>query len=102
MVGNGMDTRFWEDKWLGDKPLAEEYPTLYNIVYHKNVTVNNVMNHAPLNIGFRRTLQGNKWDRWVHLLHRLITVQLTDEDDIFQWKLTPSDVFQLSLCILIY
>jgi hypothetical protein len=27
-VGNGMNTRFWEDSWLGDKPLAEKYPNL--------------------------------------------------------------------------
>jgi hypothetical protein len=31
-VGNGMDTKFWEDSWLGDKPLAQQYPSLYNIV----------------------------------------------------------------------
>jgi hypothetical protein len=29
---NGMDTKFWEDSWLGDKPLAQQYPSLYNIV----------------------------------------------------------------------
>jgi hypothetical protein len=40
----------------------------------------------PLNIGFTRTLNGNKWDRWTHLLHRLILVQLTDSDDTFKWK----------------
>jgi hypothetical protein len=34
-VGNGLDTRFWEDVWLGDKPLAQQYPSLYNIVQHK-------------------------------------------------------------------
>ena len=32
LVGNGMSTRFWEDTWLGETPLALQYPTLYNIV----------------------------------------------------------------------
>lgn len=32
IVGNGMSTRFWEDTWLGDRPLAQQYPSLYNIV----------------------------------------------------------------------
>jgi hypothetical protein len=36
VVGNGLSTRFWEDTWLGKKPLAEEYPSLYNIDHHKN------------------------------------------------------------------
>jgi hypothetical protein len=31
-VGNGEDTRFCEDTWLGNKLLSEQYPSLYNIV----------------------------------------------------------------------
>jgi hypothetical protein len=81
VVGNGLNTRFWEDSWLGDKPLAQEYPSLYNIVNHMNVIVHNVLALNPLNIGFRRTLNGNKWDRRTHVLHRLILVQLTDTED---------------------
>ena len=36
IVGNGNTTRFWDDTWLGDKPLALQYPSLYNIVQHKD------------------------------------------------------------------
>jgi hypothetical protein len=57
------------------------------------VTAENVLSSTPINIGFRRTLDGNKWDRWKHLLHRLILVQLTDHDDIFKWRLTTSGRF---------
>jgi hypothetical protein len=31
-VGKGEYTRFWEDTWLGNTPLAQQYPCLYNIV----------------------------------------------------------------------
>jgi hypothetical protein len=34
-VGNGENTRFWEDTWLGDKPLSMQYPPLYGIVQRK-------------------------------------------------------------------
>ena len=27
-IGNGMNTSFWEDTWLGDTPLAQQYPML--------------------------------------------------------------------------
>jgi hypothetical protein len=37
--------------WLRDKPIADEYPSLYNIVQHKNVTVAHVCKAASLNIG---------------------------------------------------
>jgi hypothetical protein len=38
-VGNGQNTRFWEDTWLGDTPLSQQYVVLYNIVRQKNVLV---------------------------------------------------------------
>jgi hypothetical protein len=55
-VGNGKSTRFWEDTWLGDKPLVQQYPSLYNIIHRKQVLVADVLSHAPLNITFRRNL----------------------------------------------
>jgi hypothetical protein len=100
VVGNGLGTRFWEDKWLGDKTLAEEYPTLYNIVYHKNVTVNSVMNSTPTNIGFRRTLNPLNWDRWGQLVSRLIAVQLTEQDNVFKWGLTVTGIFSVKTTYL--
>jgi hypothetical protein len=32
-----MKTRFWEDTWLGDAPLASQYPNLFNIASNKQV-----------------------------------------------------------------
>jgi hypothetical protein len=55
-VGNGQSTRFWEDIWLGERPLAEQYPSLYSIVRWRNVLVSDVLTGNPLNIEFRRTL----------------------------------------------
>ena len=52
VLGNGNNIRFWEDTWLGDKPLSKEYPSLYNIVYRKQVLVADVLHSAPpLNMG---------------------------------------------------
>jgi hypothetical protein len=31
-VGDGENTQFWENMWLGDKPLAQQYPSLFSIV----------------------------------------------------------------------
>ena len=83
-VGNGQSTRFWEDTWLGDTPLADQYSMLYNVVRRKNVLVADVLAHIPLNIEFQRTLSGNKWDAW------LITINLSQEEDKFVWKINPS------------
>jgi hypothetical protein len=52
VVGNGDDTRFSKDRWLGYKSLANQYPSLYNIVHQKQVSVANVLSHNPLNVTF--------------------------------------------------
>jgi hypothetical protein len=57
-VGDGTGTRFWEDTWLGDTSLANQYPTLYNIVRTKEVLVADVLYQNPLNIRFNRILTG--------------------------------------------
>jgi hypothetical protein len=65
--GDGRTTRFWEDTWLGATSLASQYPSLYSIVQHKNVTVAQVLLHTPLNIACGRVFIGTKWIAWYTL-----------------------------------
>uniref|UniRef100_A0A453NIE3 Uncharacterized protein n=1 Tax=Aegilops tauschii subsp. strangulata TaxID=200361 RepID=A0A453NIE3_AEGTS len=60
-ISNGNTTRFLEDTWLGETPLAIQYPSLYNIVQRKDVYVAVVLQSVPLNIQFRRSLVGERW-----------------------------------------
>ena len=92
-LGNGTSTRFWEDVWLGDSPLSQQHASLYNIVNGKQDSVTDVLGVTPLNISFRRTLIPNKWVMWLELVERLMDVNLSNEKDIFCWKLTSSGVF---------
>jgi hypothetical protein len=68
---------------MGNLPLSQQYPALYNIVQHKNVLVSKVFATAPINISFRRGLNDNKWLEWIHLCQRLITINLTTEPNKF-------------------
>jgi hypothetical protein len=64
-------------------------------------TVAHVLGSTPLNIGFRRvSIVQNKWDRWVQLVLRLMTVQLTDNEDVFRWSLTTLESFTVKLIYL--
>ena len=38
-LNDGNQIRFWEDKWIGNHTLREQYPNLYNIVRKKHATV---------------------------------------------------------------
>jgi hypothetical protein len=52
--------------------------------------VANVLSENPLNISFRRSLNGNRWSLWLQLVQRLMHVQLNNENDKFVWGLTTS------------
>jgi hypothetical protein len=92
-INDGTSTRFWEDTWLGDKPLKDTYPSLYHIVRDRKVTISKVMSSIPLNISFRRSLVDNNLSQWLHLVARVSNVVLVDGKDYFKWPLTKSDVF---------
>ena len=79
IVGNGNTTRFWEDTWLGETPLELQYPPLYRIVQRCDALVAMIMQSIPLNIQFRRVLVGNRWEAWLHLVSRLMEVQLSHQ-----------------------
>uniref|UniRef100_A0A453RC95 Reverse transcriptase zinc-binding domain-containing protein n=1 Tax=Aegilops tauschii subsp. strangulata TaxID=200361 RepID=A0A453RC95_AEGTS len=81
IIGNGNSTRFWEDTWLGEMPLATKYRSIYNIVQRKETYVAIILQSNPLNIQFRRSLVGDRWEPWLHLARRLMDAHLSDEPD---------------------
>jgi hypothetical protein len=101
-VGNGESAWFWEDTWLGNLPLAQQYPSLYTIAQTKQVSVALVLSQTPLNIGFRQALSGNRASRWIHLCSRLMYVQLTTHNDVFKWGLTKSGQYTVKSMYLDY
>jgi hypothetical protein len=49
-IKDGSEIRLWEDKWLGNAILREQYPALYSIVHHKGDTIAKVMETSPPNV----------------------------------------------------
>ena len=87
LVQNGNQTRFWEDWWLGQKPLMQQYPSLCNIVRKKNQAIAIVLSTTPQNVSFRRDLVGVKLRLWHELVSKILNVVLTDANDSFKWNL---------------
>ena len=48
IIGNGTNKRFWEDTWLGETPLALQYPSLYSIVQRRDAYIATVLQSTPL------------------------------------------------------
>jgi hypothetical protein len=58
-VGDGSQTRFWQDAWLDNIPFKSQYLSLYNIVWKKSTTITTVLRLNALNVAFRRSLVDN-------------------------------------------
>jgi len=59
-IKDGKQTRFWEDTWVGQRPIKEQYPSIYNIARQPHASVASVLSSEPLNISFRRVLVNEK------------------------------------------
>jgi hypothetical protein len=94
-IKDGSQIRFWEDKWLVNTTLREQYPALYSIVHHKSDTIATVMQDSPANMASRRDLLGPRLESWNTLLHRLEGVQLTQGPDVVRWSLIESGKFSV-------
>jgi hypothetical protein len=77
LIKDGSQIRFWEDSWLGNSPLREQYPALYSIVRRKSDTIALVMATAPPDVTFRCDLIGPRLAAWNALLQRLDSLQLS-------------------------
>jgi hypothetical protein len=92
-VKSGHQTSFWGDIWLDNRSLKDSYPCLYSIVRKKNASVADVLSTVPLNVSFRRSLRGMALDKWLELVGKLVTVQLTDQRDVFVWEPSANKKF---------
>ena len=60
MVGNGEHIQFWKDIWLGDIPLMNDFPNIFQIASHPNSTISQYREDNVWNLILRRNL--NDWE----------------------------------------
>ena len=96
ILKNGSQIRYWEDKWLDNTPLKDQYPSLYNIVRRKNDTVATILQTGASAMSFRRYLTGPNLNAWQSLSNRLSAIHLTEETDSFKWELNQNGIFTVS------
>jgi hypothetical protein len=49
-IGDGQSTRFWEYRWLLNRPLKDHYPNHFNVVRNKTALVAGVLSGAIPNL----------------------------------------------------
>ncbi|GJR45913.1 RNA-directed DNA polymerase, eukaryota [Tanacetum coccineum] len=94
-VGNGRETSFWNDLWIGDASLRFMFPRLYALDTNKVCTVADKMN-APLTSSFCRTVKGGaESQQLTHIFDLLGPVILSNMEDRWVWDLNGDGEFRV-------
>ncbi|GKA49396.1 RNA-directed DNA polymerase, eukaryota [Tanacetum coccineum] len=94
-VGNGNDTRFWLDRWIGDKPLSVNFPRLFALELNKDVSVAVKMDTSVYH-SFRRSVRdGLEQQLMVDLYTLLEAVSLSNSQDRWICDLTGDGEFRV-------
>lgn len=93
-VGNGKNILFWEDCWLGSKPLNLQFPDLYDLTFSKKITLAKVKNLGWDCIKFKRTLYGDRLKTWGDIKKSCEALKSDDRnEDTIRWTLTKHGNF---------
>ena len=99
-VSTGQRVRFWMDKWCGEEPLCESFPSLFSISLSKNAWVSDVWNPVGDGDGwtplFARAF--NDWEielveRFLHKI-QAFRLQREEEDRVF-WTTSKCGAFSI-------
>ncbi|MCH99327.1 ribonuclease H protein, partial [Trifolium medium] len=97
-LGNGEQTSFWKDKWVGDTTLKDRFPRLFSISTQKDVSVASLWNRdgsERWNLEWRRRLFVWESTLWEELVLIINSVTLSCEEDKWEWKLDKNGVFSV-------
>ena len=99
-MGNGQRVKFWKDKWCGDGPLCESFPSLFSMSMSKNVWVSEVWNPVGDGDGwtplFARAFNDWEIDLVEQLLQKIhvFRVQREEEDRVI-WTASNDGAFSV-------
>jgi hypothetical protein len=98
-LGNGVNTSFWWDNWVGSAPLKDRFPRLFSIASQKEAKVADVWGGSVLgqwNFHWRRRLF--VWEETLleELVEVLQPVMLTAEEDKWRWSIDSNGGFSVN------
>ncbi|GKE12068.1 RNA-directed DNA polymerase, eukaryota [Tanacetum coccineum] len=83
-----VKTLFWDDVWIGDTTLKEQYPKVYALETCKSISVANKLAHSNVEVSLRRPPRGGvELHQYNNLSSRLDSIQLPMIQDRWVWSL---------------
>ncbi|GKA30743.1 RNA-directed DNA polymerase, eukaryota [Tanacetum coccineum] len=96
-IGNGENTSFWDDVWIGDTPLKSKFSRLYALEDSKRISVASKMAQENWSGSFRRVPRsGAEQAQMEELIVLLEGTTLGNSNDRWYWSLDGSGIFSVS------
>lgn len=88
-VNNGRKIKFLKDSWLGNCPLATQFPELFSSFDHKDITVADCWSeeHADWNLVLKRGLRDHEMTSWIRMVELLASFWSGSGEDKIEWAL---------------
>nr|GEZ94690.1 RNA-directed DNA polymerase, eukaryota, reverse transcriptase zinc-binding domain protein [Tanacetum cinerariifolium] len=96
-IGNGNDSRFWDDIWYGQQPLKEVFPRIYSLDTDKGCFIAHCVGLHDWNLVLRPTHRdGAESAQFKSLKDTIGNIIVTDQHDSWQWSLDVSKGFYVA------
>ncbi|XP_071728854.1 uncharacterized protein [Rutidosis leptorrhynchoides] len=96
-IGNGTDTKFWQDTWCGTEKFSNQFRRLYMLESNKHALVaDRITTQNSTTIGlwnWSRNPHGRTLNELTELNNLLSTIKLTDKPDTWIWSLDKDGMF---------
>ncbi|GJW19403.1 RNA-directed DNA polymerase, eukaryota, reverse transcriptase zinc-binding domain protein [Tanacetum coccineum] len=93
-LGCGSKVRFWKDVWLGDSALYQRYNRLFRLDVNEDCYVADRWSNNRWNWHWRRHIEGGRiGDMFTDLTAQIQQIELTSDEDSWQWLLGKNGVF---------
>jgi hypothetical protein len=94
-IHSWSEVRFLEDTWIEDKALKLKYPPLPTTLRTNDATVAQVLSNKSLSVSFRRSIMDSYLLAWYDLMSKIVSINLTNDKDVFVWNLQNSGIFSV-------
>jgi hypothetical protein len=88
-IGDRVQTKFWQDRWLQGHAPREITPALHRFAWRKNISIAAGTVGGAWMKGLHRISTPEEINQVVHLWNMLQQVQLANQPDDITWRLSP-------------
>ncbi|KAL4571819.1 hypothetical protein LXL04_018584 [Taraxacum kok-saghyz] len=95
-VGDGQNTRFWLDCWIGDMPLCKKFPRLATLEVDIGCMVADRWTPRGWTWQWRRTFKGGvSYSQLESMVHLLQSFSCSQKTDVWHWNLEEDEEFMV-------